>query len=216
MKYIWPVIGLLTFSACSDNSATATPAKPAYDESWYISPGWPGEYPNGFTVLKEGVVLAGRMAMNKQLAKSLQCPVPHKANYNQWNHERVKADKLEFVAAAKTFPVTIKQGINVPAVAGEKDVTLSFKAGETLTYLTYIAEGFALMQYQDVEYQINEGDLGDQASFGEGRKIIDDLWVNIPCADGQRGWILYAELQGRDGIGETEHMEYGVSGDLTD
>ena len=35
-----------------------------YGEGWYISPGWPGEYPAGFVVLDEGIRVMGRAKPN--------------------------------------------------------------------------------------------------------------------------------------------------------
>lgn len=225
MKLIWIIGAMLMVVACTDDIKTTQSAKaddttgvakPAYDDSWFLSPGWPGEYPNGFTILHDGVVLAGRAEMNKAAPKLLQCPVPRLANYNQWNQERGEADGLEFIAAAKTFELEVLQDGNVLGVADEDDVMLALKAGETLTYLTYVAEGFGLIRFNGVEYQINEADLEGVVDFSAQRDVADDLWVNIPCADKQRGWVLYAEVQGMEGIGETEHTEYGVSRDLAE
>ena len=128
----------------------------------------------------------------------------------------MKVDKLEFIAAAQTFPLQVRQNDSVLAFADEKDITLPLQTGETVTYLTYVAEGFALIRYKGVDYQINEADLENTVDFDGKRDVADDLWVNIPCVDDARGWVLYAEVQAMDGIGETEHTEYGVSRDLTD
>ena len=51
-----------------DSALEAEPAAPpvddldykalsGYDDSWYVSPGWPGEYPAGFAVLDAGTCL---------------------------------------------------------------------------------------------------------------------------------------------------------------
>ena len=113
---------MLVVAACTDDIKTTQSAKAgdksdvakaAYDDSWFLSPGWPGEYPNGFTILVDDVVLAGRAEMNKSVPKSLQCPVPRLANYNQWNRERVEADELEFVAVAKTFELEVQQDLSL-------------------------------------------------------------------------------------------------------
>lgn len=212
MKLIWIAASLLLISACTEETTAKTPS--AYDVNWYVSDGWPGEYPQGFTILKEGVVLKGRAEMDKALPAGIDCPVPQRANYNQWNHERVKIDDLHFVSASMKFTVTVNEDVSVAAVNDEADETLNLKKGETLTYLTYIAEGFALMSYKGVDYQINEADFDNKASFGSTENVEDDLWADIPCADGQRGWVLFAELQNVDGVGETEHTEYGNSSDL--
>lgn len=215
MRLIWIIAALLTLSACTEKPGTVS-AGSAYDDSWYVSSGWPGEYPNGFTILRDGVVLEGRAGMDKALPKTLQCPVPKFANYNPWNHQRVEADQLRFISASKKFTITMTADARVPVFDDAHDETLSLKKGDTLTYLTYIAEGFALMDYQGTEYQVDMAELEEKASFGEQPDIGDDLWADIPCADGQRGWVLHAELQSVDGVGETEHVAYGESPDLTE
>ena len=212
MKLIWIAVSLSLLSACTEASTAQAP--PAYDSNWHMSEGWPGEYPQGITILKESVVLDGRAKMDKASAKSIKCPVPKGANYNQWNYDRVTTDKLKFVSASRKFTVTVNAQVKVLAVDDDTDVTLDLKQGETLTYLTYIAEGFALMSYKGKEYQINEADFDNKATFGSTENVADDLWVNIPCAGDARGWVLHAEVQGVDGIGETQHTEYGASRDL--
>ena len=167
MKLIWIISAVLIVVACADYTKTKQnnvknnhdQPKPAYDDNWYLSQNWPGEYPNGFTILKEGIVLSGRAEMNKTSPKALPCPVPKLANYNPWNHRRIITDKLGFVAAARTLALPVIQDNVVSVLLDGKALSLSLEAGETLTYLTYIGEGFALVRYQGMEYQINEADL---------------------------------------------------------
>ncbi|MEZ5538030.1 MAG: hypothetical protein R3F02_20685 [Thiolinea sp.] len=218
VKPVWILPLLPIFlSACTEPQAPEAeklPESSVYDDSWYISSGWPGEYPNGFSILKDGVVLEGRAEMNKAAAKTLNCPVPRLANFNPWNHQRVDADQLEFISASKKFTIPVVEDVDVPVFDDAHGDTLALKKGAELTYLTYIAEGFALMAYQGKEYQVDMAGLEEKVSFAGQPDIADDLWVNIPCQSGQRGWVLHSEVVGVDGVRETEHTVYGESPDL--
>jgi hypothetical protein len=61
-----------------------------YDESWYISSFWSGEYPSGFSVIKHNTFLLGRSGMDKSLSRSIECEMPYRAVIHPWNEERIK------------------------------------------------------------------------------------------------------------------------------
>ena len=186
-----------------------------YGDGWYISPGWPGEYPAGFVVLDEGLTVQARARPNPAAPQDKACTLPRLANYQLWNYPRVSADKLEFFVATKTFPVTLTQDAAIEYVsdAGSMQV-LDLKQGDQLNYLRYLGEGFAILSFGGTEYDINEAELMGitdiQDSKGE-----EDEWVRVTCADGSQPWLLYDEVVAVPGIVPSPVTGYGDASDIT-
>jgi len=158
--------------------------------------------------------------MHTTLPRNINCALPANATIQQWNHTRVEADALEFVTVSEKFEITISETAEIDAPMGEIDNpnnTLKLDAGDQLTYLRYIGEGWTLMEFKGAEREINEQDLVDISDIREaGENAKDDmLWVNIPCGDG-RGWILQSEALAEPGILPNPIIGYGESRDLTE
>lgn len=192
-----------------------------YDESvWYLSPGWPGEYPPGFSVLHNGVSLIGRTHMNEVSATHV-CPLPQNASYQLWNSERVEIDKLEFVTASQRINITITDEVTVDAPTDDDwNNSLELKSGDTVTYLRYVAEGWAVMEHNSVEYQIEENALNGVSDIDTAFANAEDdrLWVRVTCADENqtRAWLNFDEVIQTEGIVVTPITGYGESRDLTE
>ena len=70
-------------------------AQAGYDQSWFFADNYlPGEYPNGFGVTAEDVVVNGRAATDPELARVVACPLPKNAVYHPWN--RLRAEETLF------------------------------------------------------------------------------------------------------------------------
>lgn len=194
-----------------------------YDEAWFISGGWPGEYPLGFSVLEAGVVLAGRAHMHPSAAADIACPVEQFATYQQWNNARGLSDDLDFVTATLKLTVTMTADapIEVPAdPMGYETKQLGLKEGDRLIYKRYLGEGYAIIEVNDREYDINENELANVSDIDEvvnSSRLGEDLWVELACADvaGSRAWILYDDAIETAGIGPTPVFGYGDSRDLS-
>tara|TARA_R110000822_G_scaffold9801_1_gene37604 strand:+ start:546 stop:1379 length:834 start_codon:yes stop_codon:yes gene_type:complete len=186
-----------------------------YGEGWYISPGWPGEYPAGFVVLDEGVSVMGRSSPNPAAPQEIDCTLPQLANYQLWNNPRVSADELEFFVATKTFPVTLNQDAQIEYIsdAGSMQM-LNLKQGEQLNYLRYLGEGFAILSYAGIEYDINEAELMDVTDI-QATKGQEDEWVRVTCADAAKAWLLYDEVVAVHGILPSPITGYGDASDIT-
>ena len=202
-------------SRASDYVAPDYAKLSGYGEGWYISPGWPGEYPAGFVVLDEGVTLQGRARPNPAAPRDTACTLPRLANYQLWNYPRVSADKLEFFVATKTFPVTLTQDAAVEYVsdAGSMQV-LELKQGDQLNYLRYLGEGFAILSFDGTEYDINEAELMDITDIRDS-KGEEDEWVRVTCMDGSQPWLLYDEVVAVPGIAPSPITGYGDASDIT-
>src|SRR5512136_1866262 len=60
----------------------------AYDDSWYQVEHWSGEWPNGFSVARPGIVVQSRAAMDQDARRSIACTLPFKAVFSPWNSAR--------------------------------------------------------------------------------------------------------------------------------
>ena len=190
-----------------------------YNDGWYLSDGWPGEYPPGFAVLEAGVSVLGRKAMAIDAPLEEVCPLEQNAVYQEWNHERSEADQLEFRTASAITQITLPTGGMVLAIPERDESTiprglsLEIAAGEKFDYLRYIAEGFILIGYGGDKYQTLQEDLPEDTVF-EQNGPPDDLWVHVTCSNGERVWLTYADAIETDGIDDAPILSYGQTEDL--
>ena len=207
----------LLLSSITLPAASATTWDYQYESIWHLSEFWPGEYPSRFSVVKDGIVLPCRTTMKLTAAKDLKCPVPKYATFSPWNNDRNKADDLLYKTVSKVATVTIDGDVKVPAQRqpGDAEVTLDLKAGDTLAFLVYHAEGYALYRHKEQQYIINEGDFAHKASFEKDRRE-DDLWLRLPAEKNGHGWVLYSDAIKTDGIAVTEIEGFGIANDLPD
>ena len=197
-------------------------AESVYGPDWFVSWGWPGEYPPGFSILEDNVVLMGRAEMDPNLPADIACRMPKLATYQLWNTERMDADALEFVAASRMYEIRMTANAPLEVLTGETGATrlLPLKAGDVLVYKRYIGEGWALISYADTDYEINEAELINVSNIDNSDQPIgsgEDLWVNVACEDfrGTRAWLRYDDVIDANGVGPTPVIGYGDSRDLT-
>ncbi len=189
----------------------------AYGDDWDISEFWPSEYPAGFSVIEDGVILPARAEMDKRAPRNVACPVPRFATYQAWNRERVDADNLRFMTATRIKIITLPADVSIEADVDGSPVTLSLKAGDSVRYLRYLSEGFATVEKDGVEYVIFEGDLYPNGGW-EDAADETDLWLQLDCADQARtrAWLLFSEVEGMRGIIDAPITGYGEASDLGD
>jgi hypothetical protein len=184
----------------------ATPALaqsvPAYDNAWYRSNGWGGEYANGFTVLKDTTVIL-RPELSPAAEKSIDCPLPAKATYHPWNTQRVEAQGLSFVSyseieeweATTAFEALFYPDVD-PAIGDpslEVETTLTFKPGDRWTYLTYYCEGTFLMEYEGKKYTADQGLIEASKQIKPGDARLDE-WLRINCDNNMWGWLYLPDV----------------------
>jgi hypothetical protein len=187
----------------------------AYDDSWYRAPFWSGEYPGGFSVLKDTIVKL-RLALSPPAEKTIDCPLPAKATYQQWNMERVEAEGLTFISFTEIDEMEITKAYDTTLYRNDDAtaVEVSFKPGDTWRYLAYFAEGAFLMEYDGVKYD------GDQDLFDVSKQIAPgprgyDQWLRINCSNNQWGWLFLNDIV-QDDVTFTgpNIVEYGRAADL--
>ena len=238
MKYyaIYPALGaILAVSACTDKSKTTNQSEPdvaaevetqpietttetlTYGDKYYVADFWAGEYPTGFAVAEDGVVVQARAQMHIDAPKDVSCPLSRNANYHTWNAARVETDELKFHSVIETSLITITSDIKVEVSRQDVDelIELDLNVGDTLTYLSYVGEGFIIAAYEGHQYFFNEGDFIDAAEF-ERVNSTPEQWVQVKCADdaGTRGWILHRDTEAEPGLVIATMAGYGEAYDL--
>jgi hypothetical protein len=197
----------------------ASSALAAYDNTWHQSEYWSGEYPNGFAVIKKGVVVTGRTGMDLDLARSVSCELPFKANYHPWNSKR----KAEYRTASKIVAMVAKEDVTIGYEADQ----ITVKAGETIEYLVYGAEGMFTVRYNGKDYEADQS-LFEKVSYDQALlDLPQDEWLKIACKNGKIAWLFLRDLHQTDSEGNETYVpgignwmkgfrEYGKATDLTD
>jgi predicted small secreted protein len=185
-----------------------------YPEGWEMQLYWSGEYPNGFAVTQEGTTVMGHETITFGEYPPIYCGLPHKATYSPWNVARMISDELVFVAM--TFPTTftINEDVSLEVFVGDGVEQLDLKAGDTLTYKSYIAEGFFIAEKDGVSYEMNEAALPQSTEFEQGPE--DEEWVQVTCADAEetRAWVRYEQALQAPGVEPYEYKGFGEAADL--
>lgn len=166
----------------------------AYGPDWYKAEFWSGEYPNGFTVLKD-TTLKLRASLSPTAEKTIDCPIPAKATYQMWNMSRVLDDGLTFISftekdvmkASKAYDATLLR------YDGSGSLDVSFKPGDEWTYLAYFGEGAFLMEYDGNEYE-GDQDLYDVSEAVKAGDRGYDEWLRINCSNNQWGWLFMGDI----------------------
>lgn len=241
MRFGWVLAGTLLLAACgqkdgttpvsagegavpgaAEAAATEAAARPSIDyaalsgydtETWFLSPGWPGEYPPGFAVLDADVKVPARARPNPTDPQDISCILPQYANYQLWNNARTEEDDLEYFVATKKVPVTVLEDTEVEFVSDNGIEKLALKKGDQLTYLRYIGEGFTVLSFNGKEFDINEGELSNVTDIAD-RQLEENLWVRVSCLAGKQAWLMFDEVIDEPGIYPSPITGYGDAADI--
>ena len=189
-----------------------------YGSDWYVGYGWPGEYPEGFSINRNGVVISARALPGKHIPRNLMCPLRKGATYQQWNKSRGDRDDLIFVSASHIISLTFSRKASFE-VYGDDDtngvVRIPVRTGDRVELLRYYGEGFGEIRYKNAYY---DADLQQFTAITRPNKATfdEDLWVKVTCDDKKRtrAWILYSEAMKARGVISTPITDYGNSRDL--
>lgn len=185
----------------------------AYDDTWYRTDFWAGEYPNGFT-LAEDVTVKIRKEALPAAPQDIDCALKKGATYHPWNGERVKSDKLDFVSYVRKVTYKIKSPAKVLLQDEKKeaDREIDFKPGDTWTWLTYYGEGMFRMEFDGTEYAADQA-LFDVSDDKGDREHKEDEWLKLACANGASGWLLLADVMEQAPFDRLNFPEYGKAPD---
>ena len=210
-----PISSLSAAKQDTGDAAYASPKESGYyDESWNVVDFWPGEWPDGFTVTGDYVVFMGREEARPGSPAIIACPLPKNMNVNPWNADRIATENWAFKSAQYRSRITMLEDAQLVSDYSGPKKTLDVKAGDVLRYEAYYSEGYFLASFEGEEYELNESELGDIASFEEAPE--DDLWVRVSCDYGKGGevWLLLSEVQRQRGVGPVSFDGFGEASDL--
>ncbi|MEO6014304.1 MAG: hypothetical protein ABIQ30_12085 [Devosia sp.] len=187
----------------------------AYGDEWYRGTFWSGEYPGGFTVLKD-VTVKLRPELSPKAQKTIDCPLPAKATYQPWNMERVNAQGLEFVSFTKIDAMKVDKAYEA-TLYYEIDGTekkVKFKPGDKWNYFAYYGEGAFLMEYDGAQYTGDQG-LEEVSTSTTPDDSGYEEWLRINCSNNMWGWLFIGDIVQDDvTYAGPNIVEYGRSADL--
>ena len=203
--------------------ASSTGLFAAYDNSWYQTDYWSGEYPNGFSVVKKNTVVKGRAGMDKDLAANIDCKLPYKAVFQHWNEARNKKSQVSYFTASKIVNLVAAKDFDFPVYEGD---ALKIKKGDLIEYLIYGSEGMFLVRIKGSVYEADQELFENVEAFSEDA-LVQDEWLQVKCENGSRAWLFMNDLVVFGSDGELKYlpglaqmgpglMGYGEARDLTD
>ena len=186
----------------------------SYNSDWAWNDMWPGEWPDGFTVEWENVVLTGFSEPEIGSEGSIKCPVIRGLTVHPWNKSRIESDDWQFKSATYRSNIDIIKDGNVMAALGAKEPILKLRTGEQLRLEAILSEGFIKASYKGQTYEFFDHDLRSIAKFEESKK--PDLWANIICNDKDqtRAWLKLDQVSKIEGVGPVNLEKYGHAEDL--
>jgi hypothetical protein len=200
-----------------ENARVAMKAFTGYDDTWFKSKFWSGEYPPGFSVTKERTTLMARSRMDKGLPRDVACEMPYLAVIHPCNRERNLKNHIEFYSATKILKLVAKEDFKF-------DSKIPIKKGESIEYIGNGAEDYFGVRiggkiYTAAEYlfQVVEAPARDE--------FIEDDWVLLTCQAGNRAYIYLDDVRIKgpnysftfaSGISDGSSEDFGKARDLTE
>ncbi len=180
-----------------------------YSNNWFLQWGWPGEYPNGFSVIEKNITLSARSQANPNLKETLKCPVDYLGMYHPWNKER--ASQLSFFTATETYEITISETTEVEIIQDGKPKFKTLFTGDIITFLSYLSEGWAIVNIDGVITEISISDIKDWHTTQKDTH----LWLGLPC-QGQTAWVRFQDIALDNGLADYGHSlsSWGYAADI--
>jgi hypothetical protein len=204
-------------SAPSTRNAVA-PAAPAitpngYDATWNLTEGLPGEWPLGLAILRDGVTLQARAALDPAAPANIACPLPRLMNIHSWNMTRSETENWRFASAEKLTRIEATADITLEDEF-DNGAPLTVKSGDIGTFKTYHSEGIFTSTWNGRDFTTYLDAFTDKAQFEEGP--APELWVNVRCYDGAdtRAWINIEDALATDGVGFALLFDFGNAADI--
>ena len=206
-------------------SASAFAQTPTgYDQTWYVSEFWSGEYPDGFSVTRPDTVVQARQKMDKAAPRDVACKLPYLAVIHPWNKRRTAKNKIKFISATKIVRLVAKEPFEFEDAGGAKRSKVRLKKGDTIEYIRNDAEGSFEVRIFGKQYTAGQN-LFDHVEDVAKDQFVEDDWALLTCEGGTRAYILFADLRldsddpaartpGISGVGPGQ-TGYGQARDLT-
>jgi hypothetical protein len=200
-------------------SLSAVKAFARYDDTWFKSKFWSGEYPIGFSVTKRHTVVMGRADMDKDLPRDVVCEMPYLAVIHPWNKERIKKSHIQFFSATKILKFVAKDDFEF--------YNIHIKKGDVIEYIGNGAEDYFGVRVAGKPYTAYQ-DLFDHVEAPDQDQFIEDDWVLLTCQGSNNAYIFFPDIavqgpKGTDGLvpgisdtGPGQDEGFGRARDLTE
>jgi hypothetical protein len=218
------LVGVVALMSAASAFAQAASSPSGYDNSWYISEFWSGEYPKGFSVTRPDTVVQARRSMDKAAPRDIACKLPYLAVVHPWNERRSAASKVMFWSASKIVRLVAKEPFVFADVGDDTRAKVRLKKGDVVEYLRNDAEGSFEARIAGKQYTAGQ-DLFDHVENVPDDQFVEDDWAALTCVGGAHAYIFLDELglasddpkaqvPGISGVGPGQ-TGYGHARDLT-
>jgi hypothetical protein len=180
-----------------------------YDNTWYISEFWSGEYPPGFSVTRPVTSVLARARMDKAAPRDVTCKLPYLAVIHPWNKRRIATSKIKFLSATRIVHLVVKEPFVFDGLGGDKRIKVQLKKGDAIDYIRNDAEGTFEVRIFGKQYTAGQN-LFDRVQDVAQDQFVEADWVLLTCDDGNRASILLSDLM--PGSGDTKDWIAGISG----
>ena len=193
-------------------TAPSSSALAGYDNTWFVSAFWSGEYPAGFSVTREHVTLMARSAMDKSLSRTVPCEMPYLAVIHPWNTARNQKSDVRFSSASKIVNLIAKEDFDFIS----NQVRFKIRKNDIIQYLRNDAEGAFEVRINGKQYTASQ-DMFDHVQDVSSDQFVEDDWALLTCVNGGRAYIYLPDVAGVPGINDVGPgmVEYGKARDLT-
>jgi hypothetical protein len=188
-----------------------------YDDTWFKSKFWAGEYPPGFSVTKRRTTVMARRAMDKNVPREVACELPYLAVIHPWNKERIRKSNMQFFSATKIIKMIAKEDFKF-------NDNVAVKKGEVIEYIGNGAEDFFAVRIGGKPYTAGQ-DLWPFVDAPTEDQFIEDKWVLLTCQVGARAYIYLDDVRSEapdgsvtfvPGVSDGTSETYGKAFDLTE
>jgi hypothetical protein len=203
------LLGVLSLVFTTNALGQSPAASSGYDNTWYISEFWSGEYPPGFSVTRQGTSVLARARMDKAAPRDVTCKLPYLAVVHPWNKRRIARSKIKFMSATRIVRLVAKEPFVFDGPGGERRSKLQIKKGDAIDYIRNDAEGAFEVRIFGKQYTAGQN-LFDHVQDVAQDQFVEEDWVLLTCEDGNRATIFLADLT-RDS-GDAKDRIAGISG----
>lgn len=218
------LVGVMVLMSAASGSGQPASQPSGYDNSWYISDVWSGEYPKGFSVTRPDTAVSGRRSMDKAAPRDVACKLPYLALIHPWNKRRVAANGIKFLSATKIVRLIAKEAFVFDDAGGNSRAKIRLKKGDVIEYIRNDAEGSFEVRIAGKQHTAGQ-DLFDHMEDVRDDQFVEDDWAALTCVGGNRAYILLgdlgldsddpkAQVAGISGVGPGQ-TGYGNARDLT-
>jgi hypothetical protein len=218
------LLGVLSLVLTTSAVGQSPPTSSGYDNTWYVSEFWSGEYPAGFSVTRKDTDVRARARMDKAAPREVACKLPYLAVIHPWNRSRIMKSKIRFFSATKILRLVAKEPFVYEfAIRHAPAIKIRLRKGDMIEYVRNDAEGLFEVRLAGKQYTADQN-LFDHMEKVARDQFVEDDWVSLTCEGGSGAYILLSDLVIEGAAGERTpgvsevgpgQADYGRARDLT-